>query len=62
MKKPIAHYGSNDFLIRGPKGRPIGTVKTQGGLAGLQFGGQARVPSPFPRGTASSTSARSCGH
>ena len=45
FEKAIAHYGSEDFLVNGPKtrpggeGRPIPTVKPVGGLVGLQFGG-----------------------
>jgi mono/diheme cytochrome c family protein len=50
LEEAIAHYGSNDFLVGGPKGRPIGTVKPLGGLVGLQFGGQAAGAVAFPAG------------
>ncbi len=50
LEQAIAHYGSDDFLVDGPKGRPIGTVKPQGGLVGLQFGGQAAGAVAFPAG------------
>lgn len=51
----IAHYGSADFLTAN---RPIGTVKPEGGMLGLQFGGQQDttpvIPAPpgpaFPAG------------
>ena len=50
LEEAITHYGSDDFLVGGPKGRPIGTVKPQGGLVGLQFGGQAEGAVAFPAG------------
>ena len=50
----IAHYGSDDFLVgdpvTNPRSRPIPTVKPQGGLEGLQFGGQAAGAAAFPAG------------
>jgi hypothetical protein len=50
FEEAIAHYGSDDFLVNGPKGRPIPTVKPLGGLVGLQFGGQAEGAPAFPAG------------
>jgi hypothetical protein len=50
FEEAIAHYGSDDFLVRGPRGRPIPTVKPLGGLVGLQFGGQAVGAPAFPAG------------
>ncbi|MGR8980710.1 MAG: hypothetical protein ACU84H_11570 [Gammaproteobacteria bacterium] len=52
FEEAIAHYGSDDFLIGSPitNFRPIGTVKPEGGLAGLQFGGQAEGAVAFPAG------------
>jgi hypothetical protein len=50
FEKAIAHYGSDDFLVNGPKGRPIPTVKPLGGMVGLQFGGQAEGAPAFPAG------------
>ena len=61
LRKQLPVTASDDFLVGGPKGRPIGTVKPQGGWWGSNSAGRQRVPSRFPPGTASRTSARSCG-
>jgi len=50
FEEAIAHYGSDDFLTGIPANRPIGTVKPQGGLEGLQFGGQLPGAPAFPAG------------
>ena len=54
FEEAIAHYGSDDFLlgdpVTNPKSRPIPTVKPQGGLEGLEFGGQAEGAAAFPAG------------
>lgn len=54
FEEAIAHYGSDDFLIgdpiTNPRRRPIGTVKPEGGLQGLKFGGQAVGAAAFPAG------------
>jgi len=46
----IAHYGSDDFLTGVPANRPIGAVKPEGGMLGLQFGGQLPALPAFPGG------------
>ena len=54
FEEAIAHYGSDDFLVgdpvTNPRSRPIPTVKPQGGLEGLKFGGQAAGAAAFPAG------------
>ena len=54
FEEAIAHYGSDDFLVgdpvTNPKHRPIPTVKPEGGLEGLKFGGQAEGTAAFPAG------------
>lgn len=54
FEEAIAHYGSEDFLIgdpvTNPRRRPIGTVKPEGGLQGLKFGGQVVGAAAFPAG------------
>lgn len=54
FEEAISHYGSDDFLVgdpvTNPRRRPIGTVKPEGGLQGLKFGGQAAGAAAFPAG------------
>jgi len=50
FEEAIAHYGSDDFLTGPPSNRPIGTVKPEGGMEGLQFGGQQEGAPAFPAG------------